>query len=375
LRFPAWTGLVHAIFGVAMAEVVLAFAGLRSPWLRGIFWMLWVFHYVHATTVVVGSGIPWVISDLGLLFIILREALGGRGGDQGWGRTVWLVLASIAVFHLNTTSQFQRLPLPRTGVFAGGYEWNLTSIAVGGLSVILAGASLRRLIGDRREKERLTGELEAARTIQQLLLPSDGPESNSYQLSAVYEPALELGGDFHWNRMTPDGSLLVVLGDVSGKGLKAAMLVSMAVGVLRRETSLEPRAILTGLNDALTGYTDGGFVTCFCIRLRPDGRADLANAGHLAPWLDGQEVILEPGLPLGLASGAVYTQTELRMQAGQQLTCVSDGVIEAANGHGELFGFERARLISGKSAQEIAAAARAWGQNDDITVVTVRRLG
>jgi serine phosphatase RsbU (regulator of sigma subunit) len=194
-------------------------------------------------------------------------------------------------------------------------------------------------------------------------------------MQAVYEPAQEVGGDFHWSRETPDGSLLVVVGDVSGKGLKAAMLVSVTIGILRNEKSWSPAAILAALNGGLTGHTGGGFVTCCCAHLESDGRVRFANAGHLAPYLDGVEVETESGLPLGLDAESSLTETVFALKHGSSLTFLSDGVVEAANAKGELFGFERTREISAKPAREIAEAARAWGQNDDITVVTVRRKG
>jgi phosphoserine phosphatase RsbU/P len=108
---------------------------------------------------------------------------------------------------------------------------------------------------------------------------------------------------------------------------------------------------------------------------RIDGeRVTLASAGHPAPYLDGREVSLEAGLPLGIDAEAAYESWELRLATGQRLTFVSDGVVEAANARGELFGFERTAAISNHLAQEIADAAQSWGQNDDITVVTVRRM-
>ena len=120
--------------------------------------------------------------------------------------------------------------------------------------------------------------------MQQLLLASAAPASTGgYRVEAVYEPAQELGGDFHWSRMQPDGCLLVAVGDVSGKGLKAAMLVSVAVGILRNEKSDSPGAILAALNEGLAGQTGGGFVTCCCARFGLDGRVTIANAGHPSP--------------------------------------------------------------------------------------------
>ena len=164
---------------------------------------------------------------------------------------------------------------------------------------------------------------------------------------------------------------MALVGDVSGKGLKAAMLISVAIGALRREKSSSPSAILAGLNEALLGQ--GGFVTCCCIRYMPGGELTMASAGHPAPYCEGRELDVVAGLPLGVLAEAEWQETRLILPPGLQITLVSDGVVEAENGQRELFGFDRTREISGKSAQEIADAAKAWGQNDDITVVTVQR--
>ena len=125
------------------------------------------------------------------------------------------------------------------------------------------------------------------------------------------------------------------------------------------------------LNEALLGQS--GFVTCCCIRYRQGGELTVASAGHPAPFCDGRELEVAAGLPLGMVAEAEWQDTTLYLGQGSQVTLVSDGVVEAENAQRELFGFDRTREISGKSAREIAEAARAWGQNDDITVVTVTR--
>ncbi len=217
------------------------------------------------------------------------------------------------------------------------------------------------------ERTRLKQELAAAAETQALLLPAESVRVPGFVTEVAYLPASEVGGDFHY--ALPDGDALIVLiGDVSGKGLRAAMLVAVVIGVLRDTVARRPAAILTALNHALAGQTRGGFVTCCCARFAPDGSLTVANAGHLAPYLDGEEVAVH-GLPLGLSPIGEYTDVDAR---GSQFTFVSDGVVEAENAQRELFGFDRTREISTMSAQHIADAARAWGQTDDITVVTVR---
>lgn len=252
-----------------------------------------------------------------------------------------------------------------SGFLFRAFDWAF--VVLGLVLVILL---MRRLIEDRREKQRLASELEAARAVQQLMLPDSGASTAGFTLDAVYEPAAEVGGDFHWSRTDADGSLIAVVGDVSGKGLKAAMLVSVVIGILRTVKESSPSAILAALNDGLTGHTGGGFVTCCCAHFDPDGTVTMANAGHPAPYCDGREVAVDAGLPLGVVAGAEYEESIVR---GERFTFVSDGVVEAENARRELFGFDRTRELSTKSVQEIAEAAKAWGQNDDITVVTVRR--
>jgi serine phosphatase RsbU (regulator of sigma subunit) len=129
--------------------------------------------------------------------------------------------------------------------------------------------------------------------------------------------------------------------------------------------------MLTRLNECLAGRTDGGFVTCVCALITPDGLLTLANAGHLSPYRNGVEVACEPGLPLGIVRNADYGEVSLQLGAGDTLTFISDGVVEARSAQGELFGFERTLQISGLSARRIAEAAAQFGQEDDITVLSI----
>ena len=241
-----------------------------------------------------------------------------------------------------------------------GMMLNLVPFSVSVRTIFALWVTLRVLAGLGAARQRLAGEMEAARTVQTLLLPASLPG----HIDAAYLPAQEVGGDFwHWL----DDRLLVV-GDVSGKGLKAAMIVSLVTGALRNRRSDSPAVLLSELNGVLTG--NAGFVTCCIVRFAGDGRITVANAGHPAPYVDGRELELPAGLPLGIMAGAEYVETEVEFHG--QLTLVSDGVVEAANSRGELFGFDRTQEISGKAARIIADAAKTWGQNDDITVVTVR---
>ncbi len=247
---------------------------------------------------------------------------------------------------------------------------HVAMIARGAGTLLFAGVMAmvlnRRSALVQGEQQRLAQEMRAGAEMQALLLPAASAEG----VESVYLPASEVGGDFYQVLDRADGSRVVLVGDVSGKGLKAAMLVSATIGMLRREHSSSPGAILAGLNDGLTGHVSGGFVTCVCARFGCDGTVTIANAGHPSPYCEGREVEVAAGLPLGVMRDAAYEET---IVPGERFTFVSDGVVEAENAQRELFGFDRTRDISTKSAQEIAEAAKAWGQNDDITVVTVRR--
>ena len=251
----------------------------------------------------------------------------------------------------------------------GGYEVDRRHAMSVALAAVILATLLVRLLADRREKERLASEFEAAGVIQRLLLDKAVLSRPGLALEAIYAPAQEVGGDFYY---VLDGQLVVV-GDVSGKGLKAAMLVSLVIGALRMITSRHPGEVLAALNRAVAGQADGGFVTCACVRFDPGGVVTVANAGHLSPYLNGAEAAVDTGLPLGLVPDTTYAESTLALAPGDSITLLSDGVVEAENAKRELFGFDRTREISGKPAQEIAEAAQAWGQTDDITVVTVRR--
>jgi len=232
-----------------------------------------------------------------------------------------------------------------------------------------------------REQSRVAAELEAAREIQQRLVPAQLPEVPGYLLEAAYFPAQEVGGDFYQILEQPDGARLVVVGDVSGKGLKAAMTSTLALGALHAlsREALGPAAVLTRLNRQLVETAEGGFVTCVCLRLQSGGALTLASAGHLAPYRNrkemSQEMTVDQGLPLGIVAAAAYADASIHLAPGDRLTLMSDGVVEARDARGALFGFERTQAIASRTAEAIAAEARQFGQEDDITVVTVERQG
>jgi len=230
-----------------------------------------------------------------------------------------------------------------------------------------------RFTRTRRDEERYKNELEAARVVQQVLVPAENPSIPGFAIEAVYKPAGQVGGDFYQIVATPNGGVLMVIGDVSGKGMPAAMTVSLLVGTFRTlaHYTHSPGEILRAMNQRMQARSQGGFTTCLVARVDADGVMTAANAGHLALYLGGNEVALEGGLPLGLDAQSQYTEARLELPPAVRLTLVTDGVVEARNATGELFGFDRAAAISTDAAEEIASAAQAFGQEDDITVLTL----
>jgi len=149
------------------------------------------------------------------------------------------------------------------------------------------------------------------------------------------------------------------------------MRVAMILGVLRRETSRGPAEILFGLNNALIAQGQLGFTTACCIRIALTGEFTVANAGHIAPYVSGRELDTPPALPLGLIPEQTYELVRGRLTPGQRLVLLSDGVPEARSSTGELYGFERLSALTAESAQDIASIAQRFGQEDDITVLSL----
>jgi hypothetical protein len=231
-----------------------------------------------------------------------------------------------------------------------------------------------RAVRIARERARVGAELEAAQSMQQLLLARSSVPTPGFDVDSVYLPASEVGGDFFLISPDPhDGSLTALVGDVSGKGLQAAMRVSMILGMLRREDSRDPATILRGLNQGLHSQGGVGFTTACCVRLQADGSFAVANAGHLSPYVDGAEWETAPGLPLGLVPEQEYEERFGHLRDRGRIVLVSDGVVEARSKTGELYGFDRLAHLTLQPAQQIAATAQAFGQDDDITVVSITR--
>jgi serine phosphatase RsbU (regulator of sigma subunit) len=227
----------------------------------------------------------------------------------------------------------------------------------------------------RSQEERYASEFESARSVQQYLIPDQLPPTPGLTIESAYRPAREVGGDFF--QVLPsgtDGTVLIVVGDVAGKGLQAGMLSALIVGAIRTAAAFtcDPAKIIALLNERLQGR---GLVTCLALSIKSDGAATLVNAGHLPPYLDGQELPMEGALPLGAISGIDFPVLNFQLAAGDSLILMSDGIAEAQKPDGELFGFDRiSELLSRTtSAATLADAAQSFGQEDDITVLTIAR--
>jgi hypothetical protein len=236
----------------------------------------------------------------------------------------------------------------------------------------------RRHLRSKMEKAALEREMAAAREVQRVMVPEDLPHVEGYSVESVYLPAAEVGGDFFQIIPLKSGRTLSVIGDVSGKGLSAAMIVSMIVGTLRAVSDYteEPAEILAGLNRRICGRIHDGFATCLIVRLEDHGALTLANAGHLPPYLNGVEIPLPGSFPLGLDESVQYDQTKLEMAVNDVAVFLTDGVPEAQNDKRELLGFAsvESMLHAGSTARAVAEAAQHHGQNDDITVLRVARV-
>jgi serine phosphatase RsbU (regulator of sigma subunit)/CHASE1-domain containing sensor protein len=256
----------------------------------------------------------------------------------------------------------------------------------------------RDLQGANRKVEALyhsvEQELRVARDIQHALLPKDLPELEGWEIAHCYRPAREVGGDFYDFLRLEDGRVGFVIGDVSGKGIAAALVMANTQSVLRavvHRGSVAPEQVLAEANEILCAYIPptNMFVTCFYAILEPEsGRLRYANAGHDLPYerhAGRVDKLRARGMPLGLMPGMGYEEKEAVLVAGDDLLFYSDGLVEAHGPKGEMFGFSRLQDLvrahrSGDSSligfllSELARfAGEGWEQEDDITLVTLER--
>jgi serine phosphatase RsbU (regulator of sigma subunit)/ketosteroid isomerase-like protein len=251
----------------------------------------------------------------------------------------------------------------------------------------------RRLEQEIRERERVEQELRVARSIQQASLPEEVPTLEGWQITPYYRPAREVGGDFYDFFELDDGRLGLLVGDATGKGVPAALVMASTRSMLRAVAqalgSSSPGEVLRRVNDSLvTDIPPSMFVTCFYCILDPEnGSLRYANAGHDLPYLhrngDAEELRAR-GMPLGLIPGMDYEEKEIALDAGEAALFYSDGLVEAHDPKGEMFGFPRLRELVAQHGEERSLetylleelerfTGEGWEQEDDITLLTLRR--
>ena len=208
-----------------------------------------------------------------------------------------------------------------------------------------------------------------------MLVPAENPTISGFRVECFYHPAGQVGGDFYQVVQTPSGGALLVIGDVSGdEGMPGRGDDRLAArGHIPHPGPLhpEPRRDSEAMNTRMLSRSKGGFTTCLVVRIDPAGTLTAANAGHLAPYLDGKNFHSRMACPWVLPSGTLCGVLVPTASAAR-LTLISDGIVEARNAQGDLFGFDRTAAISTQSAEAVAQAAQAFGQEDDITVLTLQ---
>jgi predicted ester cyclase len=253
----------------------------------------------------------------------------------------------------------------------------------------------QRMEQERIERERFEQELLVARRIQQASLPREVPEPEGWQITPFYRPAREVGGDFYDFHLLPEGRLGVVVGDATGKGVPAALVMSTTCGMLQAISqaldsySSSPGEMLQRVNEALVPSIPANmFVTCFYAILdSKSGNLTYANAGHDLPYLhrngDAEELRAR-GMPLGLMPGMSYEEKEIILEAGEAALFYSDGLVEAHDPEGEMFGFPRLRALVAEHGEQrslgdylleelYSFVGEDWEQEDDITLLTLKR--
>jgi hypothetical protein len=318
-----------------------------------------------------------MILKLGLGFLLLVVAYMGFKRDRAEGGMA--AAAVMLAFTANFQNELQLIHIGWVSTALFGFRVSLGTISTILSLLIITVMLLTRFVRSQRLQEQWKLEIEQARSIQQVLIPEKLPTIKGLRIRSEYHPAREVGGDFF--QILPlgsDGSAIIVVGDVTGKGLQAGMLVALILGAIRSaiEQSTDPARILTIINDQLT-EREHASATCEILRISADGTVTLSHAGHPPPYLNGNEVEMEGALPLGMISGIDFPSHSLQLQPGDELTLMSDGVAEAQDSHGRLFGFDRVHQMMSEhaTAEDIAVAAQKFGQADDITVLQVQWLG
>jgi serine phosphatase RsbU (regulator of sigma subunit) len=289
---------------------------------------------------------------------------------------------------------------PLFGVAPTGKEWTTPIIVINRVSggkiaeewsADIVTPFLEEIERQARERERVEQDLRVAQRIQQASLPEEVPELEGWQINPYYKPAREVGGDFYDFLELPNEHLGLVVGDATGHGVPAALVMSTTCGMLRAValTVDSPGEVLARVNEALSvRIPPNMFVTCFYAILDLKyGSLRYANAGHDLPYVrrggDAEELMAR-GMPLGLIPGMSYEEKKTILESGEAALFYSDGLVEAHNPGGEMFGFPRLRSLVAEHDEEgllvdflmdklRSFTGYGWEQEDDITLVTLQR--
>jgi Stage II sporulation protein E (SpoIIE) len=398
INFVPWITLTSAIFLQAIIfspiriGLWVIFWGYwfrmgRMQWIHRVVWGLVALTMIGAAMMnapLYGEHVPVhaaayltpILLGLRLCFGVVLCAITVQGirkqKTEGWLAFSAVLLVAIALFQT-------QLPLLhiKTAFDVLGFTLQLGTISTVFFLFLITVMLVRRFLHTQRIREQWKAEIEQARQIQHVLIPEQLPKTPGLAIESEYRPAREVGGDFF--QILPvqeDGKVLIVVGDVTGKGLQAGMLVALIVGAIRTAVQYDsdPLGLMNILNDRLCGRGRAS-ATCLILQIRTDGRLTLANAGHLPPYLNGNEIEMGGSLPIGVVPGAEFFVSHFTLAPGDTLMLMSDGVAEAQDQHKRLFGFERIKQMLQQpiSAAELASAAQEFGQEDDILVLRIQR--
>ena len=390
--FTLWQALSYLAFDICWPAFIVRFLGQPR---RRLYWTTialaivtflvfipYLFQWISAASFIVLVFLLGSLLWVGILLLVWIPARRGEGDARLLvAPTLLFVFANLArgavfvglILKPLSPSLFDRY----NSILRWPFTFSVESLAVFVTQAAVLAIIVLRFARKSRDEERLANEIESARTVQQVLVPTENPAIPGFAIEAVYKPAGQVGGDFYQIVVTPHGGVLAVIGDVSGKGMPAAMTVSLLVGTFRTlaHYTQSPGEILRAMNQRMLARSSGGFTTCLVLRVDADGTLTAANAGHLAPYVDGKEFATESGLPLGLAAEVHFAESSFPMLPSARMTLVTDGVVEARSASGELFGFDRTAAISTNPAEDIARAASTFGQEDDITVLSLTFTG
>ncbi|MBB5055737.1 hypothetical protein HDF16_000406 [Granulicella aggregans] len=313
-----------------------------------------------------------------LALLVLIVVLGVRKhGREGWVALPAVLMLGVSRFQ----HELDVLHIKRSW-FPFGIQVNLGIVAQLLLVFALFVLLLRRMFVSLRLQREQALDIKQAAEVQQVILPESRTVYPSLLIETEYRAARQVGGDFFQIIPHPadgsdkTGSTLIVAGDVTGKGLQAGMTVALLIGAIRSTAELnsDPLIVLEALNRRLIGR-ESSQATCLALSIAADGSCTLANAGHLPPYLNGKPLDMEGALPLGMIDGAEFSVMHFNLADDDKLVMVSDGILEATNEKGELFGFDRvAELLRNNGAvKALADAAQLFGQEDDISLVAVTR--